>query len=253
MLRGSLSARWVYPRVCGGRPPRNIAPSPTATSAACRAPAVSSPRATPVHDSSLSRVYPRVCGGTSKHCRSRPDGRWSSVGPNVNKTLAASLRPSLVLAAPDVSRSIPACAGEPTLFVRRIRRQDRQTEALALLIDSAIVEGLSPRVRGNRIRDHACAQTSRVYPRVCGGTRYWSHEDQMRRGLSPRVRGNRHLPRSDFRLSGSIPACAGEPFGPRGCSDGFGVYPRVCGGTAPSPDDLSYFPGLSPRVRGNRL
>ena len=53
-------------------------------------------------------------------------------------------------------------------------------------------------------------------------------------------------------VSGSIPACAGEP----GCPDRTGrrawVYPRVCGGTTVRSTCLEILQGLSPRVRGNR-
>ena len=58
---------------------------------------------------------------------------------------------------------------------------------------------------------------------MCGGTVPPVVGADHVTGLSPRVRGN--------RLKWSIPACAGEP-GPA-CfgSDGYEVYPRVCGGT----------------------
>ena len=78
----------------------------------------------------------------------------------------------------------------------------------------AIETGLSPRVRGNH-RTHAktvlfsgsipaCAgepvisaanaDGDRVYPRVCGGTRWCSNTDGLHAGLSPRVRGNPGYP-----------------------------------------------------------
>ena len=123
----------------------------------------------------------------------------------------------MVTVSPIRERSIPACAGEP-----EIRR-------------SSTAHG-------------------RVYPRVCGGTR-WNpsmsrpntgsipacagEPRSCRRwkpfteyvGLSPRVRGNRRRRPFSPKSSGSIPACAGEP----------GI-PACSGGTV----------GLSPRVRGNR-
>ncbi len=94
-----------------------------------------------------------------------------------------------------------------------------------------VTEGLSPRVRGNRV-GHSHAEAERrsipacagepdwkaigtsimeVYPRVCGGTLDRRHPDMLLGGLSPRVRGNPPgSPRSKAR-TGSIPACAGEP------------------------------------------
>ena len=111
--------------------------------------------------------------------------------------------------------------------------------------------GLSPRVRGNRVRAEgwqlhsgsipACAgepsrfsrrgrrsrvyprvcggtdnpRSSRdkdaVYPRVCGGTQSWARLSLPSSGLSPRVRGNRHRGPEVTIRLGSIPACAGEP------------------------------------------
>ena len=70
-------------------------------------------------------------------------------------------------------------------------------------------------------------------------------------GLSPRVRRNHHI---EIRLRGSngtISACAEEP-----SSSTLGIalpwdYLRVCGGTLPSPFDVCFTVGLSPRVRRN--
>ena len=50
-----------------------------------------------------------------------------------------------------------------------------------------------------------------VYPRVCGGTRWYSGTARTSRGLSPRVRGNHVNGHAGQSLQGSIPACAGEP------------------------------------------
>ena len=79
--------------------------------------------------------------------------------------------------------------------------------------------GLSPRVRGNRVTHRiagqvlgsipACAGepissvrmvwTTRVYPRVCGGTTLYSLVGFGVRGLSPRVRGNPEARRGSSR------------------------------------------------------
>ena len=89
-------------------------------------------------------------------------------------------------------------------------------------------------------------------------------------GLSPRVRGNREFNGFSYRLTGSIPARAGEPPGqgsacaarwvyPRACGeprfddDSGGarqVYPRACGGTTLVIGMALLGAGLSPRVRG---
>ena len=147
------------------------------------------------------------------------------------------------------------CGGTP-------RRQVNKNDA----------EGLSPRVRGNRSyapdNRHeyrsipACAGEPRlpnardrgykVYPRVCGGTSLFWRTRRTPSGLSPRVRGNRANVLTMGGTGGSIPACAGEP---RQAGQPAGppqVYPRVCGGTAGWVTARWYWPGLSPRVRGNQ-
>ena len=52
---------------------------------------------------------------------------------------------------------------------------------------------------------------------------------------------------------GSIPACAGEPGNGNRRFCEIAVYPRVCGGTHSPAKSGGGRPGLSPRVRGNRL
>ena len=149
------------------------------------------------------------------------------------------------------------------------------------------VMGLSPRVRGNQAKERhvinrsrsipACAgepashnlrtTTSRVYPRVCGGTKGVVVGPPNLSGLSPRVRGNPVLKRLVPDGGRSIPACAGEPTDGVIQSISYMVYPRVCGGTncdgrhaIPAcagepprrvPGVATYCEGLSPRVRGN--
>ena len=116
--------------------------------------------------------------------------------------------------APQLRRSIPACAGEPGLPT--LRRHARP-----------------------------------VYPRVCGGTGGGQQAQNEQNGLSPRVRGNQQASAGAGHPGGSIPACAGEPPRSMRTMRGHGVYPRVCGGTSLSPQPAPAVPGLSPRVRGN--
>ena len=173
--------------------------------------------------------------------------------------------------------SIPACAGEPiscratapaTAVYPRVCGG---TEAFGVMAET--MNGLSPRVRGNRGEDDwrvaclrsipACAgepelpdvknRGRRVYPRVCGGTIYWVRFDGLERGLSPRVRGNLGVSAARVCGPGSIPACAGEPRLAARHSRRTWVYPRVCGGTLFKTCGSSVCPGLSPRVRGNQI
>ena len=131
--------------------------------------------------------------------------------------------------------------------------------------------GLSPRVRGNlRSRGYdrpqsrsipACAgeppaappvtPLCEVYPRVCGGTLGGITYPLNRKGLSPRVRGNPPTATGTTTVTGSIPACAGEPECVWTWTRRYPVYPRVCGGTFLNVSVISQECGLSPRVRGN--
>ena len=72
---------------------------------------------------------------------------------------------------------------------------------------------------------------SRVYPRVCGGTKARKWLETAKQGLSPRVRGNLWQMFRTQLEKGSIPACAGEPEHGRAYLPLGTVYPRVCGGT----------------------
>ena len=133
------------------------------------------------------------------------------------------------------SGPIPACAGEPYSPCRcpaPPRAYPRVCGGTTLLeAETTSVEGLSPRVRGNR----STPPTSSRCP-----------------GLSPRVRGNRH-PRLRARpRGGPIPACAGEPRPVPEAAAEAGAYPRVCGGTEAASGGRSRGRGLSPRVRGNQ-
>ena len=134
------------------------------------------------------------------------------------------------------------------------------------------IQGLSPRVRGNRLHANdgreqnrsipACAgepsglsgssSGGGVYPRVCGGTQRNPDVGYQWWGLSPRVRGNLILWSPHSIRAGSIPACAGEPYNQYRSPIEDAVYPRVCGGTTSAGGSQTGGMGLSPRVRGNR-
>ncbi len=131
-------------------------------------------------------VYPRVCGGTGAgRNRTHP-------GHGLSPRVRGNLRRQV--ADDPLSRSIPACAGEPISVFRH--RNEKP-----------------------------------VYPRVCGGTAPLLTISANAIGLSPRVRGNRSTARSARPRTRSIPACAGEPSGSCRMCGVSGVYPRVCGGT----------------------
>ena len=86
---------------------------------------------------------------------------------------------------------------------------------------------------------------------MCGGTKSRVAPQIWAKGLSPRVRGNLEVELRVKTLSGSIPACAGEPSAAGWGCRSLEVYPRVCGGTPPEMTPQMEMQGLSPRVRGN--
>ena len=131
-------------------------------------------------------VYPRVCGGT------RPCGRLLCPKRGLSPRVRGNLKIGTQLGKSE--RSIPACAGEPRLWLGWMEEQA-------------------------------------VYPRVCGGTRNRGRRAGRNRGLSPRVRGNLREETDPKVWKGSIPACAGEPKAKNAKAIAARVYPRVCGGT----------------------
>ena len=141
-------------------------------------------------------------------------GRAVHQPPSVGLSPRVRGNPALRRTGPTPPRSIPACAGEPTAA-------------------------------------SVCRFRCRVYPRVCGGTALNILRAVRAEGLSPRVRGNRRQRRGFYGDARSIPACAGEPARNSCARPHTPVYPRVCGGTDPTPCAATAHQGLSPRVRGN--
>ena len=175
------------------------------------------------------------------------------------------------------TRSIPACAGEPSCWTLSGRLRTVYPRVCGGTCDARPARpqrnGLSPRVRGNRLPQKAepaaagsipaCAgeplasaphqRTPQVYPRVCGGTLDEGEVDARITGLSPRVRGNLADAIAHYRQPRSIPACAGEPAVTAPAWHSHRVYPRVCGGTMLANMGIPGLVGLSPRVRGNLI
>ena len=130
------------------------------------------------------------------------------------------------------------------------------------------VDGLPPRVRGNRgpqRRDGvhhrsspACAGEpctctgvalgSAVYPRVCGGSHCPRRNGLTLIGLSPLARGNQYTAHLEVCPRGLSPR---EPRALMVRLRESSVYPRVCGGTPACRRPPPWSTGLSPRVRGN--
>ena len=205
------------------------------------------PRRDPRHPR-RNRVYPREYGGTLEF---RGLGMpTAGLSPRIRGNLRAFGQERLN------GGSIPANTGEPSeesssvsvswVYPREYGGTlDRRWWCLRFV-------GLSPRIRGNRLRAAVLvvldgsipANTGeprhssnrymqyRVYPREYGGTPLVGEPPCLARGLSPRIRGN-----------------------PKGrCSDALHarVYPREYGGTEVVVANFGHQGGLSPRIRGNR-
>ena len=140
----------------------------------------------PVAPRSAPRVYPRACGGTPAKCS------WSAAAPGLSPRLRGN--PRSRRGELGANRSIPAPAGEPcgmpitTAAGRVYPRACGGTHNAPQ--HGYYLEGLSPRLRGNRGAGAAGRILSRsipapageptassrrasantVYPRACGGT-----------------------------------------------------------------------------------
>ena len=214
----------VYPRVCGGTSDSPCHPAITERSI----PACAGEPSSPGSWSLARRVYPRVCGGTGAH-------RW-----HLQTSLGLSPR---VRGNPDPFRdgdypvgSIPACAGEPAAAAppaaaRRVyprvcggtkpRCSHRNSSPWVYprvcggtrlcLSEAALDQGLSPRVRGNRVAPVPGHLRHRSIPRV-RGTGATSVSIGRGVGLSPRVRGNHKAVARDDLTAGSIPRVRGNQF-----------------------------------------
>ena len=199
----------------------------------------------------VNRVYPRVGGGTVQpqgairleHGLS-PRGRGNQ-SPRSSRGSCARMG------------SIPAWAGEPSSPPRLPKpctvypRVGGGSNYFCALKQQ--LEGLSPRGRGNPVRQVYPVSDHRTltYPRVGGGTSSTGDSPLLLMGLSPRGRGNRGPVNDDRHANRSIPAWAGEPKPLTEVNYDHTVYPRVGGGTEAAGTYNAAGQGLSPRGRGN--
>ena len=200
-----------------------------------------------VHD---DRVYPRVGGETIIGATANIHSEGLSPRGRGN--------PDRGSPAAHVLGSIPAWAGKPSSLpipLIRLRvyprvggetRDDPQ--------DGHRADGLSPRGRGNRLRNRAGAEVAgsipawagkpqrqlgfglrqQVYPRVGGETSRSVDGPESLEGLSPRGRGNPTSSLMIWASVGSIPAWAGKPSLSTRLVSRCRVYPRVGGETRPA-------------------
>jgi len=111
--------------------------------------------------------------------------------------------------------------------------------------------GSIPACAGEPLEAPNSGHPSRVHPRVRGGATGISSIGMRLKGPSPRARGSLTGGHRAILLCGSIPACAGEPFGRRLDRDRCGVHPRVRGGAIMTKAVLIPDEGPSPRARGS--
>ena len=97
-----------------------------------------------------------------------------------------------------------------------------------------VLQGLSPRVRGNQVRVVLIPDGDGSIPARAGETGVTISFTNRFMGLSPRVRGNHVLSYRTCLDIGSIPARAGEPCSCSPSPRATSVYPRACGGTIPA-------------------
>ena len=200
---GGVADWGVYPRVCGGtaggpgvgRHGQGLSPRVRGNRGAGlwqlrrrrSIPACAGEPGTAGRAPPSPAVYPRVCGGTAG-CKCSP-------GPAMGLSPRVRGNPRPMQADWVRDRSIPACAGEPGRsreWATRARVYPRVCGGTDSGPNPALLSaGLSPRVRGNRMQlrrnrsvggsipacagEPTCCLTqrwhSRVYPRVCGGTK----------------------------------------------------------------------------------
>ena len=213
-------------------------------------------------------AYPRAGGGTwyaRENCAPiaglsprRRGNRVSIAGARCpcGPIPAQAGEPHRYRLAPSAHRAYPR-AGGGTISARR---------------SGSFSPGLSPRRRGNQVREGqvragqgpipaqagepTCAgprtRPTGAYPRAGGGTRCAKVRSAPVRGLSPRRRGNRRVQDRERARQGPIPAQAGEPSRARPRARCIRAYPRAGGGTWTPHSPGRHHSGLSPRRRGNR-
>ena len=154
----------------------------------------------------LGGVYPHVCGAASPY--GAPNRNGQGLSPRVRGSphwLCADFRPY---------RSIPTCAGQPNVTSGGGGAGGVYPHvcgaAYTEIRERMMLVGLSPRVRGSRLRHWSglrmrwsiptCAGQPHswrlllayptVYPHVCGAARGRPYAIKLVKGLSPRVRGS---------------------------------------------------------------
>ena len=259
----NVHAKKVYPRLRGGSAAASSQAShswglspPTRGIPCCRSygvvlygsiPAYAGDPRCPAGSLGMRPVYPRLRGGSKPKIT-------LSIGAEGLSPPTRGIRRRLIASLPFVG-SIPAYAGDP-LTPRARRRAGWVYPRLrgGSGPDRPYVQGqkgLSPPTRGipptqpgihraigsipAYAGDPACAPgqsySSRVYPRLRGGSEIAEELESLIKGLSPPTRGIRLPSLAAAKVRGSIPAYAGDPCRKRMTLSAIWVYPRLRGGS----------------------
>ena len=210
-------------------------------------PALAGQPASPTPNTEWRRVYPRAGGATST------DDPVKTAGEGLSPRWRGNQAPLSIVGIP--CRSIPALAGQPVRAAHLGHPEQVYPRAGGATpgqgVQGLLVEGLSPRWRGNHPPEgvvenirrsipalagqptvrNRCTRTHGVYPRAGGATCFPRWFAWSLRGLSPRWRGNRVKHVIDLEKNRSIPALAGQPIVDLATAVTNPVYPRAGGAT----------------------
>ena len=116
--------------------------------------------------------------------------------------------------------------------------------------DGERLAGIIPACAGNTGSTSQRSPATRDHPRMCGEHCLRRRPAYHRTGSSPHVRGT--LPRSASGLleTGIIPACAGNTAPTASANRTFGDHPRMCGEHLIYRENVGWYEGSSPHVRG---
>ena len=112
--------------------------------------------------------------------------------------------------------------------------------------------GIIPAYAGNTFSARSWTNGGRDHPRICGEHRHSQYLLQAPRGSSPHMRGTPAIPLNCERLTGIIPAYAGNTVHCRDRPERNRDHPRICGehrGHLRAGDGRL---GSSPHMRGTR-
>ena len=129
--------------------------------------------------------------------------------------------------------SSPRMRGTPLSVVRHVRRR-----------------GIIPAYAGNTSVAHRNSPATGDHPRVCGEHSTGAARRQSLVGSSPRMRGTPSTCPEEYRLTGIIPAYAGNTNRVRRRPWRSRDHPRVCGEHADNSSMTFNSEGSSPRMRG---